>query len=80
MIRPGFRSASDRRELGACVRRQREDPAVARRANEADDLSLAWVDTPNVGFARHFPVKTPDEANTVQPSGTLAKESHIGEQ
>ena len=51
-----------------------------RRANEVDDLSLAWADTPNVGFALHFPVKTPDEANTVQPSGTLAKESHIGEQ
>lgn len=51
-----------------------------RRANEADDLSLAWADTPNVGFALHFPVRTPDEANTVQPSGTLAKESHIGEQ
>ena len=33
MIRPGFRSASDRRELEASVRRQREDRAVARPAN-----------------------------------------------
>ena len=33
MIRPGFRSASDRRELEASVRPRREDLAVARRAN-----------------------------------------------
>ena len=33
MIRPGFRSASERRELEASVRRQREDPAVTRPAN-----------------------------------------------
>ena len=63
MIRPGFRSALDRREPEASVSPWREDPAVARRANEADDLSLAWADTPNVGFALHFLVKTPDEAN-----------------
>ena len=30
MIRPGFLSASDRRELEASVRPRREDPAVAR--------------------------------------------------
>ena len=33
MIRPGFLSASDRIELEACVRRQREDHGIARRAN-----------------------------------------------
>ena len=33
MIRPGFRSASDRRELEACMRPRREHYAVARRAN-----------------------------------------------
>ena len=33
MIRPGFLLSLERRELEASVRRQREDPAVARRAN-----------------------------------------------
>ena len=33
MIRPGFLSPSERRALEACVRRQREDHGVARRAN-----------------------------------------------
>ncbi len=33
MIRPGFLSFSERRELEACVRRQREDHGIARRAN-----------------------------------------------
>ncbi|WP_235575864.1 IS630 family transposase [Roseovarius tolerans] len=33
MIRPGFLSSSDRIELEACVRRQREDHGIARRAN-----------------------------------------------
>ncbi len=33
MIRPNFLSAEDRRELEACVRRQREDHGIARRAN-----------------------------------------------
>lgn len=34
MIRSGFLSPSDRRELLACVRSHREDHGVARRANE----------------------------------------------
>ena len=33
MIRPGFLSQADRRTLEACVRRQREDHGIARRAN-----------------------------------------------
>ena len=33
MIRPGFRTSSERRELVACVRSHREDHGVARRAN-----------------------------------------------
>ena len=33
MILPGFLSSSDRIELEACVRRQREDHGIARRAN-----------------------------------------------
>ena len=33
MIRPDFLSQADRRTLEACVRRQREDHDVARRAN-----------------------------------------------
>jgi len=33
MICPGFLSPSERRELEACVRRQREDHGIARRAN-----------------------------------------------
>ena len=33
MIRHGFLSASDRRELVGCVRSHREDHGVARRAN-----------------------------------------------
>ena len=33
MIRPGFLCASERRELEVCVRSQREDHGVARRAN-----------------------------------------------
>ncbi len=33
MIRPSFLSSSDRLELEACVRRQREDHGIARRAN-----------------------------------------------
>ena len=33
MIRPGFLSSADRLELEACVRRQREDHGIARRAN-----------------------------------------------
>jgi DNA-binding NarL/FixJ family response regulator len=33
MTRPNFLSAEDRRELLACVKRQREDHGVARRAN-----------------------------------------------
>ena len=33
MIRPGFLSPPERRELVACVRSQREDHGVARRAN-----------------------------------------------
>jgi len=33
MIRPGFLSASERRELEVCVRSHREDHGVARRAN-----------------------------------------------
>ena len=33
MIRPGFLSLSERRELEACTRSQREDHGVARRAN-----------------------------------------------
>ena len=33
MIRPGFLSLSERRELEVCVRSQREDHGVARRAN-----------------------------------------------
>ena len=33
MIRPGFLSPPERRELEACVRRQREDHGTARRAN-----------------------------------------------
>ena len=33
MICPGFLSAAERFELEACVRRQREDHGIARRAN-----------------------------------------------
>jgi hypothetical protein len=33
MIRAGFLSPSERRELFACVRGQREDHGIARRAN-----------------------------------------------
>ena len=33
MIRKGFLSAPERRELEACVRSQREDHGIARRAN-----------------------------------------------
>ena len=33
MIRPGFLSPTERRELEGCVRRQREDHGIARRAN-----------------------------------------------
>ena len=33
MIRPGFLSSSERRELEVCVRSQREDHGIARRAN-----------------------------------------------
>ena len=33
MIRPGFLSSSERLELEACVRSQREDHGIARRAN-----------------------------------------------
>jgi hypothetical protein len=33
MIRPGFLSSVERLELEACVRRQREDHGIARRAN-----------------------------------------------
>ena len=33
MICPGFLSAAERLELEACVRRQREDHGIARRAN-----------------------------------------------
>ena len=33
MVRPGFLSSLERRELEVSVRRQREDLAVARRAN-----------------------------------------------
>ena len=33
MIRPGFLSSSERFELEACVRCQREDHGIARRAN-----------------------------------------------
>jgi transposase len=33
MIRPGFLAPTERRELEACVRRQREDHGIARRAN-----------------------------------------------
>jgi len=33
MIRPYFLSASERLELEACVRSQREDHGIARRAN-----------------------------------------------
>ena len=33
MIRPGFLSSSERPELDACVRSQREDHGIARRAN-----------------------------------------------
>ena len=33
MIRPGFLSSTERLELEVCVRSQREDHGVARRAN-----------------------------------------------
>jgi hypothetical protein len=33
MIRPGFLASADRIELEVCVRRQREDHGIARRAN-----------------------------------------------
>ena len=33
MIRAGFLSSAERLELEACVRRQREDHGIARRAN-----------------------------------------------
>ena len=33
MIRPSFLSSAERGELEACVRRQREDHGIARRAN-----------------------------------------------
>lgn len=33
MIRPGFLTSSERRELVACVRSQGEDHGIARRAN-----------------------------------------------
>ena len=33
MIRPGFLSQADRRPLEACVRLQREDHGIGRRAN-----------------------------------------------
>jgi hypothetical protein len=33
MIRPDFLSSADRLELEACLRRQREDHGIARRAN-----------------------------------------------
>src|SRR5210317_2182742 len=33
MIHPGFLTPSERRELEACVRSQREDHGIARRAN-----------------------------------------------
>ena len=45
MIRPGFLSSSERRELEVCVRSQREDHGVARRANAIlllDDGTLKW--------------------------------------
>jgi len=47
MIRPGFLSSADRIELEACVRRQREDHGIARRANAIllldDGESCAWI-------------------------------------
>ena len=33
MIRPDFLSVAERREFEVCVRRQREDHVIARRAN-----------------------------------------------
>ena len=47
MIHPNFLSASDRRELLFCVKRQREDHGVARRANALllldDGMSCAQI-------------------------------------
>jgi len=47
MIRPGFLSSADLIELEACVRRQREDHGIARRANAIllldDGESCAWI-------------------------------------
>ena len=47
MIRPNFLTASDRLELLSCVKRQREDHGVARRANALlllnDGMSCAQI-------------------------------------
>ena len=49
MIRSGFLSSADRIELEACVRRQREDHGIARRANAIllldDDTIRGWHKT-----------------------------------
>ena len=47
MIRSNFLSREDRRELLSCVKRQREDHGVARRANALlllDDKAVYFVD------------------------------------
>ena len=57
MIIPSFLSATERRELEACVRRQREDHGIARRANAflpLDDdegiVSGTWLQAFNSGM------------------------------
>ncbi|MEJ6503478.1 MAG: hypothetical protein QNL74_03175 [Rhodobacter sp.] len=53
MIRPNFLTTADRLELLSCVKRQREDHGVARRANALllldDGMSCSQELCPKVG-------------------------------
>ena len=65
MIRSNFLSREDRRELLSCVKRQREDHGVARRANV-----LLLLDDEAVYFAPSRRL----QANTCQAMGTVHPE------
>lgn len=84
MIRPGFLSSEDRIELEACVRRQRDDHGIARRANAIlllDDgesctriAKFLYLDDDTIrGWNKTYLQDGWDVANAVKPASDILK-------
>mgnify|MGYP006431848433 CR=1 FL=1 len=66
MVRPGFHSLEDRRQLEACVRRHRQDHGIAWRANALlllDDGGKLRPDREVFVFGRRYDPRTVQDAH-----------------